>query len=158
MTNGSLMKVESIAECSKGSILQYFWPALSDNWSWKPIFGLFKSGRFTQVLLYSIRYKLACACSEESNQSAHLYRLISLNLQPEKHRTLGYPYSAQWRFWSDCIEVQAYLNLGWAPMLTCTFCSYGPRCEKTCLRGFANNKRADQPAHLRRLISAFIIP
>ena len=29
--NGSLMKVESIAECSKGSILQYFRPALSDN-------------------------------------------------------------------------------------------------------------------------------
>ena len=24
MTNGSLMKVESIAECSNGSILQYF--------------------------------------------------------------------------------------------------------------------------------------
>ena len=34
------------------NILQYFWPALSDNWSWKPIFGLFGSGRFTQVLLY----------------------------------------------------------------------------------------------------------
>ena len=34
------------------SILQYFLPALSDNWSWKPIFGLFESGRFTQVLLY----------------------------------------------------------------------------------------------------------
>ena len=32
------MKVESIAECS--SILQYFWPALSDNNSWKPILGL----------------------------------------------------------------------------------------------------------------------
>ena len=29
MTNGSLMKVESIAECSHWSILQYFWPALS---------------------------------------------------------------------------------------------------------------------------------
>ena len=27
MENGSLMKVKSIAECSKGSILQYFWPA-----------------------------------------------------------------------------------------------------------------------------------
>ena len=52
MTNGSLMKVKNIAECSKGSILQYFQPALSDNWSWKPIFGLFESGRFTQVLLY----------------------------------------------------------------------------------------------------------
>ena len=34
-----------------GSILQYFWPALSDNWSWKPIFGLFESGSFTQELL-----------------------------------------------------------------------------------------------------------
>ena len=37
MTNGSLMKFESIAECSPWSILQYFWPALSDNWSWKSI-------------------------------------------------------------------------------------------------------------------------
>ena len=32
MDNGSLMKVKSIAECSKGSILQYFLPALSNNW------------------------------------------------------------------------------------------------------------------------------
>ena len=52
MTNGSLMKVKSIAECSPWSILQYFWPALSDNWYWKPICILFVSGRFTQVLLY----------------------------------------------------------------------------------------------------------
>ena len=42
------MEVKSIAE----SILQYLWPALSDNWSWRPIFGLFESGRFTRVLLY----------------------------------------------------------------------------------------------------------
>ena len=27
--------------------------------------------------------------------------------------------------------------------------------EKTSLRGFANNKNADKPAHMRRLISAF---
>ena len=52
ITNGSLMQVESIAECSPWSILQYFWPALSDNWSWKPIFGLFESGRLRPVLLY----------------------------------------------------------------------------------------------------------
>ena len=55
MTNGSYMKVKSIAECSPWSILQYFWPTLSDNWSWKPISGLFESGRLTQVLLYSKR-------------------------------------------------------------------------------------------------------
>ena len=34
---------------------------------------------------------------------------------------------------------------------------YGHRQEKTCPRGFANNKGADQPAHKRSLISAFII-
>ena len=33
----------------------------------------------------------------------------------------------------------------------------GPRREKTCLRGFANNTGANQPAHLRSLISAFVI-
>ena len=40
MTNGSLMQVKNIAECTKVSILQYFPPALSDNRSWKTIFGL----------------------------------------------------------------------------------------------------------------------
>ena len=33
----------------------------------------------------------------------------------------------------------------------------GHRREKTCLRRFANNKGADQPAHPRSLISAFVI-
>ena len=33
----------------------------------------------------------------------------------------------------------------------------GPRCEKTCLRRFANNTGADQPAHPRSLIRAFVI-
>ena len=33
----------------------------------------------------------------------------------------------------------------------------GPRREKTCLRRFANNTGADQPAHSRSLISAFVI-
>ena len=33
----------------------------------------------------------------------------------------------------------------------------GPRREKTCLRGFANKTGADQPAHPRSLISAFVI-
>ena len=37
---GSLKQVKSTAECSTGSILQYFWPALSDHPSWKPIFWL----------------------------------------------------------------------------------------------------------------------
>ena len=35
--------------------------------------------------------------------------------------------------------------------------TYGPRREKTCLRGFANNTGADQPAHSRSLICTFVI-
>ena len=37
------------------------------------------------------------------------------------------------------------------------FTKIGPRREKTCLRGLANNTGADQPAHPRSLISAFVI-
>ena len=33
----------------------------------------------------------------------------------------------------------------------------GPRREKTSLLGLANNKGAEQPAHPRRLISAYVI-
>ena len=40
-------------------------------------------------------------------------------------------------------------------IICCTI--IGPRREKTCLRGFANNTGADQPAHPRSLISAFVI-
>ena len=35
--------------------------------------------------------------------------------------------------------------------------AYGPRCEKTCLWRFVKNTGADQPAHLRSLISALVI-
>ena len=53
-TNYLLMQVKSIAECSKWSILQYFRPSLSYHLSLRSFFCLFLSGRFTQVLLYSI--------------------------------------------------------------------------------------------------------
>ena len=59
ITNGSIMKVESNAECSPRSILQYFWPALSNNW-------YFLSGRLRQVLLYNQKsiyiYAYQCLC------------------------------------------------------------------------------------------------
>ena len=48
------MQVKSIAECSKGSILQYFRPSLSYHLSLRSLFCLFLSGCFTQVLLYII--------------------------------------------------------------------------------------------------------
>ena len=52
-TNYHLMQVESTAECSKGSNLLYFRPALSLHLSLRYLFCLFLSGRFTQCLLYN---------------------------------------------------------------------------------------------------------
>ena len=46
------MQVKSIAECSKGSILQYFRPSLSYHLSLRSWFCLFFSGCFTQDLLF----------------------------------------------------------------------------------------------------------
>ena len=46
-------QVKRIAECSKGSILQYFQPGLGYHLSLRSLLCLFLSGRFTQALLYS---------------------------------------------------------------------------------------------------------
>ena len=51
-TNYRLMQVKNIAECSNGSILQYFRPSLSKRLSVRSLFCLFLSGRLRQVLLY----------------------------------------------------------------------------------------------------------
>ena len=43
------MKVESIAEYG---ILQYFWPALSNYWTWKPILVFLRVAVLHKFLLY----------------------------------------------------------------------------------------------------------
>ena len=43
-TNYCLMQVKSIAECSKGSILQYFQPSFSYHLPFSPLFCLFITG------------------------------------------------------------------------------------------------------------------
>ena len=50
---------------------------------------------------------------------------------------------------NECVRLFLQCNVWCRP--------YGPRREKTCLGGFANNTGADQPAHTRSLISAFVI-
>ena len=51
-TDYHFMQVKNIAECSKGSILQYFRPSVSYHLSLRSLFCLFLSGRLRQVLLY----------------------------------------------------------------------------------------------------------
>ena len=60
MINSRIMKVKSIAECSNGSILQYFRPSLSYRLSLRSLFCLLLSGSFTQVLLYNILLLVHC--------------------------------------------------------------------------------------------------
>ena len=55
------MQVKRIAECSKGSILQYFRPSLSYHLSLRPLFCLFLNGCFAQVLLFVV-YLLDDCC------------------------------------------------------------------------------------------------
>ena len=50
-TDNRLMPVTSIAECSKGNILQYFRPSFSYQLSLRSLFCLFLKGRFRQDLL-----------------------------------------------------------------------------------------------------------
>ena len=52
--NNRLVHVKSIAECSKGGILQYVRPSLSYHLSQSYLFCLVLSGRFTLVLLYKL--------------------------------------------------------------------------------------------------------
>ena len=79
ITNGRLMKVERIAECSLWSILQYFWPALSDYQSWNQIFDPFENDRLTQVLLYFIWWNVINKF-KQSFQRKTLSSITGINL------------------------------------------------------------------------------
>ena len=71
------MQVKSNAECSKGSILQYFRPSLIYHLSLRSLFCLFLSGCFTQVLLYIVRKLLLLYANNfDADQPAHFHRQV----------------------------------------------------------------------------------
>ena len=76
-------------------------------------------------------------------------QLESVNLESANltFKSTSYCNICSRQFCFNCVAFQVYHLLVW----------YGPRHEKTCLRGFANNKGGDQPAYPRSLISAFAI-
>ena len=75
-TNYRLMQVKSTAECSKGSILQYFRPSLSYHLSLGSLFCLFLGGRFTQVVHVKI-----------SNYGLPVYKGVKQGLKRDTHST-----------------------------------------------------------------------
>ena len=50
------MKVKGIAECSLGALCNIFRPALSDDQSREPIFGIFEWPLKTGLTVYSVQY------------------------------------------------------------------------------------------------------
>ena len=58
---------------------------------------------------------MTCAPNEDHNQTALSRSLISVFVVRMKKLCFrGYPKCDQWRFWSDCKNMQADLNLLWA--------------------------------------------
>ena len=84
MTNGSIMKVESVAECSHWSILQYFWPAFKDNRCWKPILFFFLSGCLRQGLQHCLPPPLTLCMLG----SCFCFRLLTLFFKLNSLKTL----------------------------------------------------------------------
>ena len=66
-------------------------------------------------------YLLSCAPNEDSNQPAYPPVWSVFVVRIKKRCILGYSKCAQWRFWSDCANAQADLNLRWAHMSEGTF-------------------------------------
>ena len=64
------MQVKSIAECSVGSILQYFQHSLRYHLSLRYLFCLFLRGRSTQVLLYSANFPYRRKCKNYRYRNA----------------------------------------------------------------------------------------
>ena len=59
-------------------------------------------------------YLLTCAPNEDSNQPAHPRSLIRIFIvRMTKLCIICNPKCVQWRFWSDCANAQADLNLRW---------------------------------------------
>ena len=58
------------------------------------------------------------------------------------------------KYWCDIVTPSTITMK--SPVITASMLNR-PCCEKTCLRGFANNTGADQPPHPRSLIGTFVI-
>ena len=94
MENGSLMQLDSIAECSRlWSIRQYFWPAVSDNRSWT-FFSYFER-------LLKTEFYCSCIVYENTPFSRKGYQLTWL--------ITG---NIWWDYWSDIKIAHQYQLFG----------------------------------------------
>ena len=89
-TDYRLMQAKSIAECSKGSILQYFRPFLSYHFPLRPLFCLFLSGHLRQVLL-SIKISYLVLVHFIITLSKHLFWVFFFIEMPQQYGSFEDP-------------------------------------------------------------------
>ena len=95
--------------------------------------------------LGALRAKSVCASIHESGTNS-------------RHIRYGfYTLVLVWRWFHQCCYLEDVIFSNCSYRRGDTIFTNGPRYEKTCLRWLANNTGADQPAHPRSLISAFVI-
>ena len=121
------MQVKSIAECSKGSIPQYFRPSLSYRLSLSSLLCLFLSGRLRQVLLYVLKWNgpahenlVLIAFDKKPPLKNHteayggvrgLKICLSLHLRIKTHLHLSLHPTREGSVWPVCAFAQARLSL-----------------------------------------------
>ena len=96
-------------------------------------------------------YLLSFAPDQDSNQSAHPRNLIRVLIVRMKTLCfLGYPKCAQRRFWSDCANAQADMNLRLAHMFKCTCSDVSAKIKSNhgILSKYANNKLPIMGEHM----------
>ena len=108
--------------------------------------------RYTHIRNFNV--KLWCKFQEcEGRMKEQKYEDEGKNRKAKtvtpRHTCRGYKQNCTLEWQATKIHECIFLKM-------CLIC-YGPGYEKMCLMPYANNKGADQPAHPRSLISAFVV-
>ena len=108
----------------------------------------------TYELQHKKIYFPTCTPNKDTNQPAHLYSLsTAFIVRMKKLCILFYTKCPKWRFWSECTNAEADLNLCWVCMPKCKFSDATPHT----LYGFEECKCLDKNAWMHKIIWAFLI-
>ena len=70
------------------------------------------NSELSQTVTKPTKWHVSPAKKDQTGHPPNLVRVFAVRLR--KACVLSYPFSAQWRLWSDWADVQAYLSLRWA--------------------------------------------
>ena len=116
----SLNAGQKFAECSKGSILQYFRPSLSYHLLLRSLFCLFLSGCFTQVWLYNQLGMVNCLYRGDTGYNFHI-RLYTRGLWKRITIFLHFSCKPYMRLKRYLQVLMCNTELVWISHFDCTF-------------------------------------